>query len=98
MSSSDESGADAPEPSSSSLPNSDDHTGHIVTAKGLRTFLVVEHTANLRKNTKISASWRHGGERRRLDDASLTRYWRCEYCIRRPMLLKVDGNNGGQTT
>jgi hypothetical protein len=89
MPSSDESGDDLPEPSSS-FPNPDNHTERILTSEGLRTFLVVDHTANLRKNTKISAIWHHGGERRRLDDESLTRYWRCKYCTGKATLLKVD--------
>jgi hypothetical protein len=57
----------------------------------------VAHTANLRKNSKISAIWHHGGERRRLDDDSMARYWRCAHCTGSATVLKVDGN-GGQTT
>jgi hypothetical protein len=57
----------------------------------------VDHTANLRKNSKISPIWEHGGERRRFDDNSMARYWRCAYCKGTATVLKVDGN-GGQTT
>jgi hypothetical protein len=61
-----------------------------------RELLVVEHTANMRKNTKISAIWHHGGERQRLDDHSMERYWRCAYCKGSATILKVTGGNGGQ--
>jgi hypothetical protein len=97
MSSSDESGIDQPIPSSSTLPEKERHTERVLGKRGLQEFLVVDHTANLRKNTKISAIWHHGGERRRLDDDSMARYWRCSYCTGRATVLKVDGN-GGQTT
>jgi hypothetical protein len=33
-------------------------------------FLVVDHTANVRNEFKISNIWFHGGERRRSDNAS----------------------------
>jgi hypothetical protein len=52
----------------------------------------------VRKNSKISAIRHHGGERRRLDDKSLHRYWRCTYYTGSATVLKVDGNCGGQTT
>jgi hypothetical protein len=55
-------------PLPSSVPNQEEHIERIVNNRGLRTFLIVDHTANLRKNSKISAIWHHGGERRRLDD------------------------------
>jgi hypothetical protein len=77
MASSDESGTEKVIASSSALPNKERHTERVLGKKGLREFLVVEHTANLRKNSKISAIWHHGEERRRLDDDSMARYWRC---------------------
>lgn len=76
----DKSGAELPKPSFPTLPDKEQHTERILIKKGLREFLVVGHTANVRKNSKISAIWHHGGERRRLDDKSLHRYWRCAYC------------------
>jgi hypothetical protein len=102
MSSDDQSGIDQSPPSSpppppSSVPDKEKHIERIINNRGLRTFLVVDHTANLRKNTKIFAIWHYGGERRRLDDDSMARYWRCAYCIGSVTVLKVDGN-GGQTT
>jgi hypothetical protein len=81
-------------PSSSSVPDNGKHIKRIVDGRGLRTFLVVDYTANLRKNSKISAIWRHGGERRRLDDNSMKRYWRCTYCIGSAIILKIDRNKG----
>jgi hypothetical protein len=56
------------------VPNQEEHIERIVNNRGLGTFLIVGHTANLRKNSKISAIWHHGGGCRRLDDNSMTRY------------------------
>ena len=64
MSSSDESGAELSRPSSATLPDKEKHTERILGRRGYREFLIVDHTANLRKNTKISAIWHHGEERR----------------------------------
>jgi hypothetical protein len=98
MSTSDaESGTDLPTSSNSALPDQERHTERVISRTGVREFLVVEHTANVRKNTKISAIWHHGGERRRLDDHSMERYWRCVYCRGSATILKVVGGNGGQT-
>jgi hypothetical protein len=80
MSTSDvESGTDLPSSSNSALPDQERHTKRIVSRNGVREFLVIEYAANVRKNTKISAIWHHGGERRRLDDHSMERYWRYAY-------------------
>ena len=70
MASSDESGTEQAIASSLALPNKERLQGR----KGLREFLIVEHTANLRKNSTISAIWDYGGERRRLDDGSMARF------------------------
>jgi hypothetical protein len=51
-----------PPPSSSSVLDKDKHIERIISNRGLRTFLVVDHAANLRKGTKVSAIWHHGGE------------------------------------
>jgi hypothetical protein len=97
MSTSDvESGIDLPNSSNSALPDQERHTERVVSWNGVREFLVVEYTANMRKNTKISAIWYHGGERRRLDDHSMERYWRCVYYKGSATILKVAGGNGGQ--
>jgi hypothetical protein len=97
MSSSDESGIDQPIPSSSTLPDRERHTERVLGKRGLEEFLVVDHTANPRKNATISLIWHHGGERRRVDDDSMARYWRYSYCTGRATVLKVD-RNGRQTT
>src|SRR3954452_7693105 len=55
----DESGTGVPIPSSSTNPDKGQHTERVFTNKGVREFLVIEHTANLRNNTKISAIWHH---------------------------------------
>ena len=97
-SSEDDSSVDVPIPNSATLPDEGEHTERIFINKGPREFLVVDHTANLRKNTKISPIWHHGDERRRLDDNSMGKYWRCAYCTGKATILKVDGGNGGQTS
>jgi hypothetical protein len=73
-SSENEPGIDTPIPSSSTNPDKGQYTERVFTNKGVREFLVIEHTANLRKNTKISAIWHHGDKRRRLDDKSREKY------------------------
>jgi len=94
MSTSDvESSTDLPSSSNSALPDQERHTERVVGRSGVREFLVVEHTANVRKNSKISAIWHHGGERRRLDDHSMERYWRCAYCKGSATILKITGGN-----
>jgi hypothetical protein len=70
----DESDAELPEPFFPTLPDKEQYTERILIKKGLREFLVVNHTANIRKNSKISAIWYYRGERHRLDDKSLYRY------------------------
>jgi hypothetical protein len=37
-------------------------TARVVSWNGVREFLFVEHTAHVRKNSKISAIWHHGGD------------------------------------
>src|SRR5271163_21094 len=49
MSSSDESGIDQVISSSSTLPDRERHTKRVLGKRGLQEFLVVDHTANLRK-------------------------------------------------
>lgn len=71
MASSDESGIEQVIASSSALPNKERHTERVLRKKELREFLVIGHTTNLRKNSKISVIWYHGGERWRLNDNSI---------------------------
>jgi hAT family C-terminal dimerisation region len=41
------------------VPNQEERIERVVSNRGLRTFLVVDHTANLRKNSKISVIWHY---------------------------------------
>jgi hypothetical protein len=52
--------------SASTLPNKDEHIERVVSGKAVRRSLVVDHMANLRKNSKISPSG-HSGTMRRLE-------------------------------
>jgi hypothetical protein len=88
-------------PLPSSVSNQEEYIERVVSNRGLRIFLVVDHTANLRKNSKISAIWHHGGERRRLDDNSMARYWRCHHCTGSATVLKWwtdESRNGNYDT
>jgi hypothetical protein len=89
----DESSAELSEPSFPTLPDRGQHTERILIKRELREFLIINHTANVRKNSKISAIWHHEGERRRLDDKSLYRYWRCTYYISSIPVLKINNNS-----
>jgi hypothetical protein len=68
------------------------------TRNGTWQFLVVDYSANHRCGSKTSAIWDHGGERRRLDDNSMDRYWRCAYCRVTTILKVKEGGKGGQTS
>jgi len=74
MPSSNESATERAIPPSSAIPDNENHTERVAEKRGVREFLVVDRTANLRKNSKISSIWEHGEERRRLDDNSRARY------------------------
>jgi hypothetical protein len=78
-----------------SLTPQDGAIERLHTRNGTRQFLVVDHSANQRSGSKISAIWDHGGERRRLDDKSIGRYWRCRHC-RTTTVLKVDEGGKGE--
>jgi hypothetical protein len=74
----------------------DEAIERLYTRNGTRQFLVVDHSANLRSGSKTSAIWDHEGERRRLHDNSIGRYWRCAY-RRVTTALKVNkGERRGQ--
>ena len=50
------------------------------TYKRDQQFMIVDHTANQRNGSEVSKIWQHGGERRRVDDGVMDRYWRCGHC------------------
>jgi hypothetical protein len=70
---------------------------YVGSRKGPRQYLVVDHTAYQRSGSKISTIWHHGNERRRLDDGSMDRYWRCALC-KGATILKMREGGGGQTS
>jgi hypothetical protein len=79
-----------------SLTPQDEAIERLYTRNGTRQFLVIDHSANQRSNSKISAIWDYGGERWRLDDKSMGRYWRCGHC-RTAIMSKIDeGGKWGQ--
>jgi hypothetical protein len=67
------------------------------TYKHGQQFLIVDHTANQRNGSEISRIWQHGGERRRVDDGSMDRYWRCGHCNNK-RILKCPKTGRGATS
>jgi len=65
------------------------------TYKHSQQFLIVDHTANLRNGSEASKIWQHGGERRRVDDGTMDRYWRCGHCINKRILKCLETGKGG---
>ena len=57
----------------------------------------MDYTTNLISGAKVSGIWHQGGERRRTDNGSFDRYWRCGYCKGRK-LFKVAEHVGGATS
>jgi hypothetical protein len=45
----------------------------------------------------VSGIWHHGGERRRTDNGSWDRYWRCGHCTKKK-LFKISEHTGGATS
>ena len=60
-------------------------------------FLIVNHTVNQRNGSEVSKIWFHGGERRRMDNGSNDRYWRCSHC-KNKRYLKISEAGGGATS
>src|SRR5271154_395042 len=48
--------------------------------------MIVDHTANQRNGSEVSKIWQYGGERRRVDDGTMDRYWRCGHCSNKRIL------------
>jgi len=67
------------------------------TYKHGQQFLIVDHTANQRNGSDISKIWQHGGERRRVDDGTMDRYWRCGHCNNK-RILKCPETGRGATS
>src|SRR5271163_420870 len=59
-------------------------------------FLIVNHTANQRNGPEVSKIWFHGEERRRMDNGTNDRYWRCSHC-KHKRYLKIS-EAGGATS
>jgi hypothetical protein len=59
-------------------------------------FAIVDHTANIRNGSEVSKIWSYGFERRRVDDGTFDRYWRCGHCPHKKILKCVEG--GGKKT
>jgi hypothetical protein len=64
------------------------------TYKHGQRFLIVDHTANQRNRSEISKIWQHGGERRRVDDGTMDRYWRCGHCNNKTILKCPETGRG----
>src|SRR6266480_5725769 len=67
------------------------------TYKRGQQFLIVDHTANQRNGSEVSRIWQHGGERRRVDDGTMDRYWRCGHCNNK-RILKCPETGRGATS
>ena len=59
--------------------------------------MVVDHTANQRNGLEVSKIWQQGGERCRVDDGIMDRYWRCGYCSNK-RILKCPETGRGATS
>ena len=62
-----------------------------------RRYLKVDQSANKRNGSKVSKIWQHGGERRRIDDGTMDRYWRCGHCDNK-RILKCPETGRGATS
>ena len=60
-------------------------------------FVIIDHTANIRNRSEVSKIWKHGSERRRVDDGTFDRYWRCGHCQHKKILKCLEGG-GGKTS
>jgi hypothetical protein len=68
-------------PSQSTIPeNLPFNDPNYETYKRGQQFLIDGHTANQRNGSEVSKIWQRGGERRRVEDGTMDRYWRCGHC------------------
>src|SRR3954454_1084391 len=56
--------------------------------------MIVDHTAHQRNGSEISKIWQHDGERRRVDDGTMDRYWRCGHCNNKRILKCPETGRG----
>jgi hypothetical protein len=56
--------------------------------------MIADHTANQRNGSGVSKIWQHGGERRRVDDGTMDRYWRCGHCNNKRILKCPETGRG----
>ena len=63
-----------------------------------RKYLVINQTANMRQNSKVSKIWQHGKELRALNTPNLDKYWLYNLCLPAKQLYKVSSNRGNNTT
>ena len=64
------------------------------TYKRGQQFMIVDHTANQRNGLEVSKIWQHGGERRRVDDGTMDRYWWCSHCNNKRILKCPETSRG----
>jgi hypothetical protein len=64
------------------------------TYKHGQQFMIVDHTANQHNGSEVSKIWQHGGERRRVDDDTMDRYWRCDHCNNKRILKCPETGRG----
>jgi DNA-directed RNA polymerase subunit RPC12/RpoP len=84
-------------PSQSRIPENPFNDPNYETYKHCMPFMIVDHTANQRNGSEISKIWQHGGGRRRVDDGSMDRYWRCGHC-KSKRILKCPETGKGATS
>src|SRR6266516_3931222 len=53
-------------------------------------FLIVDHTANQRKDSEVFKIWQHDGERRQVNDDLMNRYWRYNLCSNKRILKYLE--------
>jgi hypothetical protein len=71
-------------PSSSAIPESPPAGDPALESYKSLQFVIVDHTANIRNGSEVSRIWKHGFERRRVDDGTFD--WRCGHCQHKKIL------------
>ena len=82
-------------PSQSTIPETPPFNDpNYETYKHGQQFVIVDHTANQRNGSEASKIWQHGGERRRVDDGTMDRYWWCGHCSNKRILKCPETGRG----